>query len=160
MIRELTGRHVLTIILLFFGTIFVANGFLVYFSQSTWTGLETQDAYRKGVKFNQQLSEIREQNDRGWSMDVLRTDLPDGGVRFTATPLDQNRESLSLLNISVELIRPTHEGMDQTIELKESALGVYTGETAALPKGKWYVVVTAKRKDETMFRSKNELYLR
>lgn len=160
MIKELTGKHVLILILSFFGIIFVVNGYMIYVSQSSWTGLETKDAYRKGVKYNQQLSEFRAQNNRGWKMEITNTDLPENGMRFTAVPHDEKGELLSLLEVNIELMRPTHEGMDRTIALKETEVGVYTGETAALPKGKWYLIVTAGQKNEILYRSKNELYLR
>jgi nitrogen fixation protein FixH len=160
MIKELTGKHVLILILAFFGIIFVVNGYMIYKSQSTWTGLETQDAYRRGLKYNQQLSEFRAQNDRGWTMDVVHSELPDDGLRFSATPTDEKHEAISLLDVTIELMRPTHEGMDRTIPLKEISLGVYAGETRGLAKGKWYLIVTASRKNEILYRSKNELYLR
>jgi nitrogen fixation protein FixH len=160
MIKELTGKHVLIIFLVFFGVIFAVNGFMIYKSQSTWNGLETEDAYRKGLKYNQQLSELHEQNERGWIMDVKREELPGDIMRFTAMPKDHNQQTLTLLDLSLELKRPTHEGMDRVFPLKETALGVYTGETQALPKGKWYLLVTARRKDEILYRSRNELYLR
>lgn len=160
MTRELTGRHVLIIMLTFFGIIFVVNGYMIYKSQSTWNGLETEDAYRKGLKYNQQLSELHEQNERNWTMEIKREELAGDIMRFTAVPKDQSQQVLTLLDMTLELKRPTHEGMDRSFPLKEISLGVYSGETQALPKGKWYLLVTARRKDEILYRSKNELYLR
>lgn len=160
MIKELNGKHVLIIILSFFGIIFIANGFLIYFSQSSWTGLETHDAYRKGVKYNQQLSSSEAQNKRGWSMNIIRTQGPDGLLSLTAEPKDKKGESLTRLNLSVELKRPTHEGIDRNFSLKETDLGVYKGDTKQLPMGKWYLFISADRGGEILFRSKNELYLR
>ena len=160
MIKELNGKHVLIIFLSFFGIIFIANGFLIYFSQSSWTGLETHDAYRKGVKYNQQLSSSEAQNNRGWTMTIERKQGPDGLLSLTAEPKDRQGGGLSRLIISVELKRPTHEGIDRKFLLKETNPGVYKGKTTQLPMGKWYLILTAGRGGEILYRSKNELYLR
>jgi nitrogen fixation protein FixH len=160
MSKQFTGKHMLIIMLTFFGIIFVVNGIMIYFSQSSWTGLETKDAYRKGVKYNQQLSASRAQNDRGWTMNITHDEKPDGSLSFVVEPKDKQKEALSRLDIEIELKRPTHEGIDRKFKLEESGLGVYTGATETLPKGKWYVVVTAAQKNEILYRSKNELYLR
>ena len=76
MIKELTGKHVLFLFVLFFGIIFVVNARLIYLSQSSWTGLETHDAYRKGLKYNQQLSSSEAQNTRGWTMTLVQKTGP------------------------------------------------------------------------------------
>lgn len=160
MIKELTGKHVLFIFMTFFGIIFTVNGFLVYLSQSSWTGLETHDAYRKGLKYNQQLSKSEAQNTRGWTMALTRKKNAEGGFSLTAIPKDKNAESLSGLNLSVLLKRPTHEGIDRTFLLKETKLGSYTGEIKEVPLGKWYLFVTASQENEVLYRTKNELYLK
>lgn len=160
MIKELTGKHVLIIFLTFFGVIFIMNGFFVYFSQSSWTGLETRDAYRKGLKYNQQLSRSEAQNTRGWTMSLKKEDLPGGGFSLTAVPRTAKGETITRLDLSVELKRPTHEGIDQKFTLKETGLGIYSGKVGKQPLGKWYLLVTARKGSEVMYRSKNELYLK
>ena len=160
MIKELTGKHVLFLFVAFFGIIFVVNARLIYLSQSSWTGLETHDAYRKGLKYNQQLSRSEAQNTRGWTMTLVQQKSPDGGVTLTATPKNKAGETLSGLNLSVVLKRPTHEGIDRHFPLKETKLGVYTGQSKKISLGKWYLFVTATRDKEVLYRSKNELYLR
>ena len=69
MIKELTGTHVFIMLSVFFGVIiFTASGMLVYQATSSWTGLETTDAFRKGLKYNQQLSKLEAQNKLGWTL--------------------------------------------------------------------------------------------
>jgi nitrogen fixation protein FixH len=160
MIKELTGKHVLVFFIVFFGIVFTASGFLVYYSQQSWTGLETRDAYQKGLKYNQQLSKSEAQNIRGWSMVLMHKKASDGDFTLSAIPKDQNGELLSGLKLTAELKRPTHEGIDRNFILKETDLGVYTGKTEQLPLGKWYLIVTADRGKDVLYRSKNELYLK
>ncbi len=160
MIKEITGKHVLIFFLIFFGIIFIVNGRMIYLSQSSWTGLETYDAYRKGVKYNQQLSKSEAQNKRGWTMTITHKQLSNGGVSLTATPKDKNGEYLSGLKLSVLLKRPTHEGIDVHFPLTETGLGVYSGKSQKIPLGKWYLFISASRGNEVLYRSKNELYMR
>ncbi len=160
MMKELTGKHVLFFFVTFFGIIFSMNALLVYYSQSSWTGLETSDAYRKGLKYNQQLSKYEAQNSRGWTMDLVRKPLGNGGFTLTATPKDKAGESLSGLVLSVSLKRPTHEGIDRDFTLKETGVGVYTGRSEKMPAGKWYLFVTASKRGEILYRSRNDLYLK
>ncbi len=160
MIKELTGKHVLFLFVAFFGIIFAVNARLIYLSQSSWTGLETHDAYRKGLKYNQQLSSSEAQNTRGWTMTVVKKTGANGELLLTATPKDQAGEHLNGLAMSVELKRPTHEGIDKTFPLKETDPGVYAGQIDKIPLGKWYLFVTAVKGSEILYRSKNELYLK
>ncbi len=160
MIKELTGKHVLFMLIVFFGIIFTVNARLIYLSQSSWTGLETYDAYRKGLKYNQQLSSSDAQNTRGWTMVLDQTKGPNGQMILTATPKDKTGAQLSGLTLSAKLKRPTHEGMDKIFPLKETKPGVYSGQTENVPLGKWYLFVTAIRDKRVLYRSKNELYLR
>ena len=160
MIKEITGKHVVFFFIAFFGIIFTVNGYMIYKSQSSWTGLETHDAYRKGLKYNQKLSASSAQNTRDWTMDLTRKELADGGFELTAIPKDKNNEGLSALNMKASLVRPTHEGIDREFPLKETGLGVYTGTIGKIPLGKWYLLVTASRNGQVLYRSKNELYLR
>ena len=160
MIKEITGKHVILFFILFFGIIFSMNGYMIYKSQSSWTGLETRDAYRKGLKYNQKLSILEAQNTRGWTMSLKTGSLANGGFSLSATPKDKNNEGLSGLKVSARLKRPTHEGIDRYFSLTETGVGVYTGKIDQIPRGKWYLHVTASRRDEILYRSKNELFLK
>ena len=160
MIKELTGKHVLIMLFVFFGIIFSASGMLVYQATTSWTGLETTDAFRKGLKYNQQLSKSEAQNKLGWTMTVTHDKLPSGGLSFRAIPKDEKGATQSGLHLSLLLKRPTHIGIDRTLILHETGLGIYTGQLAKLPLGKWYLHITAGKGRDILYRSKNELYLR
>ncbi len=159
MIKELTGTHVLIIIIAFFGTIFTMNGFLVYFASSSWTGLEVKDPYGKGLKYNTKLAAVQNQNLRGWSMSLDQENLASGEIVLMAKPKDNKGQGLSQLDIMVEFRRPTHEGLDRSFALLETEPGSYQGQITNMPLGKWYLLVTAKQDKEVMYKSKNVLIL-
>ena len=160
MIKELTGKHVLIMLITFFGVVFSMSGLLIYQAETSWTGLETFDAFRKGIKYNQQLSESERQNHRGWSMNIKHEKRASGGLSLRAVPRDRGGETLSGLRITALMKRPTHEGIDQSIQLKETGLGVYTGQFDKLQLGKWYLYITARRGTRVMFRSKNRFIMK
>ena len=60
MIGEIKGKHVLFAMLSFFGVILVVNGVFTYFALSTFTGVSTDDAYRRGRAYNQTIEAAME----------------------------------------------------------------------------------------------------
>ncbi len=160
MIKELTGKHVLIMFLTFFGIVFSASGMLIYQSQHSWTGLETVDAYRKGIKYNQQLSRGAAQNRRHWSVTVSPTRTPSGDLSLRVEPKNKNNETLSGLQLQVRLKRPTHTGMDRSVRLSETGIGIYTGQFDKPAPGRWYLLISAERGGKVLYKSRNELCLR
>jgi nitrogen fixation protein FixH len=57
---------VLIVFLGFFATIFLVNGIMIYDALSTFGGIETADAYRKGLAYNARIAEGAAQAQRGW----------------------------------------------------------------------------------------------
>lgn len=115
------------------------NGVLITLAVDTFPGLDTQDAYRKGLAYNRTLSEARDVEKRGWRADV----------RFA--PRDRTAEAGDLLvslagadglplrglAVTAALIRPTQGGVDQHVVLEERGEGLY-GAAVTLPlAGQW-----------------------
>ncbi len=70
MSSELTGRHILVILALFFLAMFVANGALAYFALSTLHGSELENPYDASQSYNARIAEARAQDDRKWTAGV------------------------------------------------------------------------------------------
>src|SRR5690606_40142354 len=68
--EELTGRHVLIGVLAFFGTVFLANGIFLYSALSTYTGVASDEPYRKGLHYNKRIAAAERQESLGWSADA------------------------------------------------------------------------------------------
>ena len=49
-----------------FGVVVVANVFLILFALNSWTGLETDQAYQRGLAYNHTLDAATAQAARGW----------------------------------------------------------------------------------------------
>ncbi|MDP9134020.1 MAG: FixH family protein, partial [Actinomycetota bacterium] len=50
--------------------VLVANGTLIGMAIATWPGLETADAFRKGIGYNAALTAAREQAALGWHAEL------------------------------------------------------------------------------------------
>jgi nitrogen fixation protein FixH len=56
---KITGRKVLVAMVSFFAVVTAVDGIMIYQAISTFGGLETKDAYRKGLSYNQVLRPCR-----------------------------------------------------------------------------------------------------
>ncbi|MHA1158365.1 MAG: FixH family protein, partial [Alphaproteobacteria bacterium] len=66
--REITGRHVLIALLLFFGAVTAVNIFMIRAAVSTFGGVETRSSYRAGLGFADEQARVAEQDTRGWNV--------------------------------------------------------------------------------------------
>ena len=63
----LRGWHVLVTLVTFLLIVTAVDGVMIYDALSTFSGNETEDAYRKGVAYNQLIKAEEAQNRLGWS---------------------------------------------------------------------------------------------
>ena len=105
----LTGRHVLIAILAFFGVIFAVNGVMTYIALDSFSGLATEDAYRKGLRYNEQIAAADAQAAKGWRVDV---DYRERSGRISLTVRDKDELPLRSLQVTagdfiqIELVTP------------------------------------------------------
>lgn len=135
--NPVTGRTVLWWMFSFFGVIFIANFFFIYFALTSWTGLSTENAYEKGVRYNQTLARGQAQKNLGWQSSVVF----DGQGPLKVTLVDKRGKALTGLSVHALLIRPVIEGSDQKIKLREVASGLYQAPVRFTHKGRWQVEV-------------------
>ena len=131
-----------------FGVIIAVNAVLVVFSLSSWTGLETEDAYNKGIAYNEVLAAAEAQSARGWSAAMA---YEAGSVEVTLT--DKSGAGIAGLTVTAALIRPTHEGYDQTVTLAEVGMGRYAAPVTMPLAGNWDVRVRAEGRGEPWYQT-------
>jgi nitrogen fixation protein FixH len=132
-----TGRHMLSIMLAFFGTIFSANMTMVYFATHSWTGLVVENAYVASQEFNATTSKLAQA-----ASDVHAVVNYREG-RLTITLTDNAGNAIDAMNVRVTLGRPSHEGEDHTIVLLAQGNGIHA-VNHSLAKGQWSGSVTAE----------------
>jgi len=131
----------------FFVVVFVANGLMVYFSFSSWTGISTEDAYRRGIAYNQVLAEARAHEALGWKLkaDFLPLDVAARRGRLVATLTDRDGAPLAGARVSARVVRPTHEGYDRSVVFDDFGGGRYEAEVALPLAGQWELRLDARR---------------
>lgn len=136
----ITGRHVLIGMIVFFGVILVANGTFLYTAISTYTGVVSDEPYRKGLNYNERIEADQRQQALGWSEDIT---LAPTGDRVTVSLRDRAGNPLGGLKVEARIGRPATQAMDRTLVLQESAPGTYAASIAALDPGTWLLDVVA-----------------
>ncbi|QNT70627.1 FixH family protein [Defluviicoccus vanus] len=137
--------------------VIAVNAVMITLALETFPGLDTEDAYRKGLKYNQTIAAAEAQDARGWQMAVAVAPHPGeqtsaaGGRQadVVATFTDRDGYPLSGLTVEAYLLRPTNSGHDASAALDEQVGGHYAAMVTLPLPGQWDVRVHARRGDET-----------
>lgn len=140
--RVITGRHVLIGVVAFFGVIFAANGAFLYSALSTYTGVVSDEPYRKGLHYNARIQADKVQHALGWTSDIT---LAKGGDGIDIVLRDRAGNPVSGLALEGRIGRPATQAMDIALALQEGQPGHYRAKFAALAEGAWQLDVRAKR---------------
>jgi nitrogen fixation protein FixH len=136
----LLGRHVLMMMISFFGVIVAVDGFMIYRAVSTFGGLETQDAYRKGLAYNQRISRDAEQAHAGWQDTV---EIGGAGQHLRITLRDPAGAPITGKRLAAKIGRPATDRFDVTLDLAEIRAGVYEAAIPVVAEGSWIVELSA-----------------
>ena len=142
--REFTGKHMLLVVFLFFGTIITVNLIMAYNATRSWTGLVVKNSYVESQKFNDYLAAEAAQKALGWQGSVAY----DKGL-LSYKLLDKTGSPIKVEYAEAEVRRPSHEREDQMLTLYP-ANDRYEA-TFELGYGAWDVFVTTKGADGTPY---------
>lgn len=125
----------------FFVFVLVINLVMIWLAVSTWTGLETEGAYQKGLDYNRTIEATRAQDALGWNVDLEVAPVGAGRVRIAVALEDRFGNLIKDAAVRARLVRPTHEGHDLDLALDHEVGGTY-GTEARLPlAGQWDVEI-------------------
>lgn len=149
-VKPYTGKRILAWFVGFFLVVFSANGIMTYFALNTWTGLETEDSYVKGLNYNREIENARLQNLSGW--DVQISQMPESIEGRFEIKVSWPEEALPPAEVKATFIRAVIEGYDQEITLSHLGDGLY-GSPVKLPLiGQWDVLVVVNSQNNTIFK--------
>ena len=157
--RPLTGRHVLMMLLAFFGVVIGVNVLMMKLAIDTLPGTEVDSAYKASLAFNSEITAARTQDARGWKVAGRVERAPDGGAVVRVEARDGQGAPLTGLAFSVVLARPTDKRSDHVVGLAEAEAGIYRGVATGVAAGQWDVVFEAQRGSERVFLSRNRVML-
>lgn len=111
--REFTGRHMLIIMLTFFGVVIGVNLIMATFASTSWTGLVVHNSYVASQEFNEKAEAGKRQSARHWKHQVT---FEPGRVGYRLN--DGAGSPIHVNFATVTLRRPAYEAEDTRIELK------------------------------------------
>lgn len=138
--RPVQGRHVLAALIGFFAIVMIVNGVMIYDALSTFGGLDTPDAYRIGLTYNQRIAEATKQAQLGWQDHFDLSGFP---RRISYELKDGTGQPIRGLNLTARLGRPATNAFDRFIALIESQPGRYEAEVSDLAAGAWIIDIAA-----------------
>lgn len=154
--KPLTGRTVLLYFVSFFGIIFAMNFYMVRVAISSFSGVETESAYKAGQLFKNDIAAAHAQDARHWSVEAHLQRGDTAGITLTAR--DADGRMLAGLVPEIRLSHPTDKRRDVPLEFVELTPGQFKNITS-VPEGQWDLVIDLKRDAETLFRSKSRISL-
>ena len=126
-----------------FGVVLIANGTMIAVAISTFTGMETVSAYKKGINYNQRLAAAEAQEKLGWAASLDTEAGNAGQITILFDLKDKQGKPVAAADVQARIDRPLQDGLDQTITFDEIASGRYAA-TVDLPlEGQWEVEVNA-----------------
>lgn len=141
--RSVTGRHVLIGLVIFFGIMFVANGLLVYYAVSTFSGGDRPNPYRSGLNYNETIAEAEQQAELGWS---AKADYDESAARVTLHFTDSASAPVTGLLLSGTLVRPAVDSDDRVVTFREWREGMYISDVTLDP-GNWILSVESSKQE-------------
>jgi nitrogen fixation protein FixH len=157
---RLKGKHVLFILLGFFGIVFAVNGFFLYSALSTLPGEERGATYEAGLRYNATLAAERAQEALHWSH--KSEFLPASGVSVSITDADGS----PVVGLSIEgwLERPASGDPDRKLAFTEVAAGRYEATAGAPEAGAWILTFTAQKPrpegESAVYRAKERIWIK
>ena len=151
----LKGRHVLAMLLLFFGTVFGVNFYMARVAIQTFSGLEAEKPYQSGLKYNEVIAAAREQAERNWKVEA-KVEPQAEGVSLVVTQRDGAGLATPSLAMRAIFLHPADRRRDVSVVLAPVGEGLFSA-TAPIAAGRWDVQIEAQKDGALLFRSINRI---
>ncbi len=151
---EFTGRHMLSIILAFFGVIITVNLTMATFATTSWSGFVVKNSYVASQQFNEKAERGRAQAALGWT-----GTLSIEGATLRYSLADAEGRPVPLEAVDVNFRRPVSDTEDRSFALAPGAEG-WEAAAPDLHEGVWIVEVDADASRDQPFRDVRRVLLR
>lgn len=151
---EFTGRHMLLVMLAFFGVIIAVNLTMATLANTSWSGLIVKNSYVASQHFNAQAQAARAQEALGWT-GTMRYEA--GAFRYVLA--DADGAPVALATSEAFFRRPVDDRHDQTIALSPEGSGTLVG-AVDLKDGLWIVEVAAAAGLDSPYREVRRIELK
>lgn len=134
--RPFTGRHMLVLIVGFFGVVIAVNITMAVVASTSWTGLVVQNSYVASQEFEEKRLAHAAQRAAGWT---AKFDYAAGTARIVVS--DAAGNPVPLTDVAIAVNRPVGGHDDQVLALAPAA-GGYAASLDLAP-GIWEALVSA-----------------
>ncbi|MCO5093545.1 FixH family protein [Bosea sp. (in: a-proteobacteria)] len=152
--RELTGWHVLAIMVSFFSVVIAVNLTMAFFARSSWTGLIVDNVHVAGREFNAKAAEGRAQAALGWKPELV---IADGKLSYRLA--DAQGKAVPAAQATVSFRRPAYASEDHEVTLTRQLDGSLAAPVE-LRDGLWIVEIRTEAGLERPYRDVRRLQLR
>ena len=139
---KLTGRHVLFMVLAFFGVMIVANVIFIRAAINTFPGVSEEKSYVQGLHYNDAIEQRSKQALLGWSAEIVEVSRTNESGKIVVR-MTKDNTALTGLSLTGVLKRPTHDDADQPLTFVSNAEGLYEAEFGTFSSGVWDLVLQA-----------------
>lgn len=157
--KQITGKKALALLVGFFVMVFAANGIFFYLASQSWTGLSTEKAYERGLRYNDIRARDMAQKKLGWRSTATFQHHGDDLILQT-TFVNKAGEPIEGLSVFAEIQRPLVDRHDQRLRLRETGAGEYSHPLDLSLKGQWQVNLQAVTADGFEYLSNTRLFLK
>lgn len=141
---------------LFFGTVIAVNATMIVLSMRTADGLVVDHEYSKALHYDDVIQQRKRQATYGWRVTLKAPGDRIGPVTVEARDADDR--PLDGATVAVTFLRPTQDGLDQSISLQETDAGRYGADVNLPLIGMWDAQVTI-RQGERLFQQTERVWV-
>ena len=132
-------KYIPWMVVVFFLIFIAVDAVMVTLAVRTQTGVVTEQAYEKGLAYNQALDAAEVQKSWGWmSVISLHEDI----LSFSLQ--DKNSQIIKGAKVTAIIRRPVQDGYDVSYSLTQTINGDYQTQVSFPMPGEWDVKVSAK----------------
>jgi nitrogen fixation protein FixH len=141
------------IFIAFFAVIIAVNIGYIYLAKKTWRGVTTDEAYQKGLNYNDTLKEAEKQKELGWIVDAKVSNGGENEISILISLTDRNSIPINDASINITFKNPVREGYDFTIA-PVSSKGTYRFLAKFPVKGQWDAIILVNKGEDKLYVAK------
>lgn len=139
--RELTGKHVLAMLLVFFGIIITVGSVFTTLAVKSFRGEDVKQSYRQGVDYNRTLDARAAQSQLGWQASINVTGTAQDRT-FIVQVTGRGDQPLRDVELTGRLRHPADSTLDRPLAFTSTDDGVARADLSGLY-GQWTVQAEA-----------------
>lgn len=123
-----------------FALVVIVNGIMVYVAMASFTGLQTEGYYQRGLDYNDVLASEAAEKKLGWSVTIDVAETGKDRVHLSVRAADKAGNPLNGASVRVRLVRPVQAGHDMDVTLAAEGDGLYAAEVKLPMRGQWDIL--------------------